>query len=60
MRYIVSDARHKKQNRLFQKIMREIESSLGGHKLMEVSVVLGYEMCKVSKLKAPDLGTCDR
>ncbi|KAI9278361.1 hypothetical protein BDA99DRAFT_4619 [Phascolomyces articulosus] len=53
MKYIVSDARQNKQNRLFRKILQEITTD--SYKLMGVSVVLAFEMCKVSRLRAADL-----
>ncbi|KAI9489256.1 hypothetical protein BDB00DRAFT_771051 [Zychaea mexicana] len=53
MKYIVSDARRNKQNRLFRKILQE--TATDSYKLMGVSVVLAFEMCKVSKLRAADL-----
>ncbi|CDH52072.1 related to orc3p [Lichtheimia corymbifera JMRC:FSU:9682] len=48
MKFVVSDARRNKQNRLFRKIINEpiIASSVG----------LAFEMCKVSKLRQSDLG----
>ena len=54
MKYIVSDARKNKQNRLFRKILQE--TATDSYKLMGVSVVLAFEMCKVSRLRAADLG----
>ncbi|KAI9313034.1 hypothetical protein BX666DRAFT_2030432 [Dichotomocladium elegans] len=53
MKYIVSDARLNKQNRLFRKII--------GEKIFPASAVLAFEMCKVSKLRPADLAivSCD-
>ncbi|KAI8369253.1 uncharacterized protein BYT42DRAFT_583664 [Radiomyces spectabilis] len=55
MEYIVSEAKHNKQNRLFRKLLHEIHDSLGGEKLMGIMTNLGFEMCKVSKLRKNDL-----
>ncbi|KAI8147256.1 hypothetical protein BJV82DRAFT_665358 [Fennellomyces sp. T-0311] len=52
MKFIVSDARRNRQNRLFRKILQETASC--GYALMGTSVVLAFEMCKVSKLRAAD------
>lgn len=56
MKYIVSDARRDKQNLLFRKIIREIESGFGSIKWMAAAVVLVFEMSKVSRVRAADLG----
>ncbi|KAL1933844.1 hypothetical protein VTP01DRAFT_7934 [Rhizomucor pusillus] len=55
MKYIVSDARRDKQNLLFRKIIREIESGFGSIKWMAAAVVLVFEMSKVSRVRAADL-----
>lgn len=55
MKFVVSEARRNKQNRLFQKIVSEV-AALPSHRSMAVAVQLAFEMCKVAKLRSKDFG----
>ncbi|KAG0166370.1 hypothetical protein DFQ28_008288 [Apophysomyces sp. BC1034] len=54
MKYVISDARQNKQNRLLRKLLGEIKEFLGGYPCMSVALALVFEMCKVAKLRHAD------
>ncbi|KAI8086142.1 uncharacterized protein BX664DRAFT_335010 [Halteromyces radiatus] len=55
MQYVVSDATQSKRNRLFCKIMDELESFVLDRKMMGIALSLAFEMGKVAKFRRLDL-----